>query len=105
MSSSNPLRLYQPSKRLLNMLNTAINYARKSTMYYRHGAILFGKGNRVLHGSCNCSGSTLYGYKVPSQHAEANCLRPLFNQCSQKQSCVSKWREKRQYFLCPFKEI
>lgn len=71
------MALVNLSKRLSNLLSMAIERATESKMDLRHGAILFGKGGDVLNGSCNCHGHKIYGYDVPSLHAEARCLQPL----------------------------
>jgi hypothetical protein len=52
--------------------------AQESKLALRHGAILFDQsGKQVLQTSCNGHGHKIFGYDVPSLHAEANCLRPI----------------------------
>jgi len=53
--------------------------AQKSELPLRHGALLFNNKKNILQTSCNCHGNKICGYDVPSLHAEANCLKPIYN--------------------------
>jgi len=71
------------SRRLLKLVNHAIDSAQNSELNIRHGAVLF-TGQNIMYSSCNCHGSKIWGYDVPSHHAEAGCLRPLVVKRSKK---------------------
>lgn len=75
------------SNRLTNIYRLAISNAKQSTMAVKHGAVLFGNGNRVYAQKSNCSGGKVISYDVPSIHAEANCLTYLY----QSKGSLSLW--------------
>ena len=79
--------LKAPTGRLLRMISVAKECGAQSEFNRgRHGAVLF-TGNQVVYKSCNDFGPKMWGYDVPSKHAEASCLRPLYNQfCKSRRS-------------------
>jgi len=91
------------SNSLSTLLESATYYASKSQMDFKHGAVLFGHGKKIYYGACNSNGNKLYGFDIPSQHAEANCLRLLNNRahCGR----TKNRREKYQCVLRGFKEV
>lgn len=67
------------STSLSKLVNIAIDTATESLLPMRHGAVLFASKKHILSASCNESGNRVCGFDVPSLHAEANCLRPIYN--------------------------
>jgi hypothetical protein len=67
------------SKKMTNILSLAIDAAENvdTGTPYRHGAVLFKNSNNILNVSNNCQGDSIYGYRVPACHAEANALHYL----------------------------
>lgn len=92
---------------LAKIVDVARACALNSIMSMRHGAVLFGQsGKRVMNTSQNSHGSKVCGYDVPAQHAEANCLQPIFHQNSARRRRfqtdiprASVYREKVSCFL------
>jgi hypothetical protein len=67
--------------RIRHMIGLAIDEALKSSVNLKHGAVLFGQGGqRVYHHARNDHGNRICGYRVPSIHAEANCLHWIYRQ-------------------------
>lgn len=65
------------SNNLCKIVDLAINNALKSSLSWRHGAVLFSK-KTVISTACNCLGNRICGYDVPSIHAEAQCLHNIY---------------------------
>lgn len=74
------------SSSLSVLVGRAIETAKQSKLKLRHGAILFASMNQVQYCSCNEVGHHVCGYDVPSLHAEAQCLRPIYNRTARRAS-------------------
>ena len=62
------------------LVKIATESANQSVLAMRHGAVLFNhSGRQVININCNSHGSKICGYDVPSIHAEANCLKSVYN--------------------------
>lgn len=94
---------------LTKLVNKAMECAHTSKLPLRHGAILFSQsGKHIYETSCNCYGNRICGYDVPSLHAEANCLKPIYNRAGRfgyryQAGRNKKCREKGSCFLRPSK--
>lgn len=79
------------SSRILRLVDQAKCVAEQSKMALRHGAVMFHQ-NSVITTSCNSTGDALCGYDVPSLHAEATCLKHIYNSrsCSFGSRCRQK---------------
>ena len=82
----------------------AMECAQKSELPLRHGAVLFSNKKVILQSSCNCYGNKICGYDVPSLHAEANCMKTIYNRsgrlgCRYQAGRAKKCREKWPYVL------
>lgn len=82
------------SSSLCKLVDLAINVAQNSRMPMRHGAVLFSSKNSVYQTCCNGIGERVCGFDVPSVHAEANCLKPLYNRIGRFGYGSAKWCEK-----------
>lgn len=81
------------SSRLMSFMTLARDEAKKSSLLHRHGAVLFGHSSKApITTSCNCSGHHVCGYDVPSQHAEAGCLKFLHG----RGNVLNGWSQHRQ---------
>lgn len=97
---------------LAKLVDKAVECAQKSQLAARHGAILFGQSGKQIHQvSCNDHGNKICGFDVPSLHAEANCLKPIYNRagrlgarCRYQASRAKRCREKGSWVLCSSKE-
>lgn len=67
------------SSSLCKLVNLAMNTAQDSCLSLRHGAVLFSSKKQVHCTSCNGIGDKICGFDVPSLHAEANCMKPIYN--------------------------
>lgn len=63
---------------LHHLVELAMWEAQQSSQPHRHGAVLYASMNDIRNTSHNCSGHRLCGYDVPNLHAEANCLKPVY---------------------------
>ncbi len=72
------------SANLARLIDTAKLSALNSELSLRHGAVLFSKKTVVHQVSCNSYGHKTCGFDVPSLHAEANCLKPLYNRLARE---------------------
>lgn len=70
------------SSSLSNLVSKAIETAQTSELDLRHGAVLFSSMKQVHHSCCNQLGDKICGFDVPNLHAEANCLKPIYNRVS-----------------------
>lgn len=70
------------SSSMARLVGLAMESAEDSTLQLRHGAVLFSSKNQICQTSCNQVGHRVCGYDVPSLHAEANCLKPIYNRAS-----------------------
>lgn len=59
---------------LHRLVDLARQQASKSTMRFRHGAVLFSDKKTVMTMGFNDIDTKVFGYDVPSCHAEASCL-------------------------------
>jgi tRNA(Arg) A34 adenosine deaminase TadA len=64
------------------IVNNAIETAKHSCLKIRHGAVLFGKLKDIVTSEFNDYGHCVCGFDVPSRHAEAKCLKPIYNKMS-----------------------
>lgn len=64
---------------LAKLVNLAMNTAQDSQLSLRHGAVLFSSKNQVRCTGCNGTGDKICGFDVPSLHAEANCMKHIYN--------------------------
>ena len=69
---------------LARLVEKAKESAGDSKLPLRHGAVLFTSKKSIHQISCNSHGHKACGYDVPSQHAEANCLKPLYNRVARE---------------------
>src|SRR6187401_3034944 len=86
------------------LVNLAMESAQESQLPLRHGAVLFSNKKQIVQTSCNCYGNKICGYDVPSLHAEANCLKPIYNRAGRlgqryQTGRTTKGREKGSYVL------
>lgn len=70
------------SSSLSNLVSAAIESARTSQLPLRHGAVLFSSKKQIHQCCCNEIGHRICGFDVPSLHAEANCMKPIYNRAS-----------------------
>ena len=99
------------SKRILKNLPSTLRFIRdeaqhcagKSTMLYRHGAVMFPRNTRkIISKSSNYSGSRVGKYDVPCIHAEGGCLL-YFTLKRNRQWCFKEGFEKKyptRYICC-----
>jgi hypothetical protein len=64
---------------LSNLVSAAVEIAQESKLPLRHGAVLFSTKKQIHQSCCNEAGHKICGYDVPSLHAEANCMKPIYN--------------------------
>jgi hypothetical protein len=75
---------------LSQLVDLATEAATHSTLPIRHGAVLFSSKNRIYQTCCNDVGHRVCGYDVPSLHAEALCLKPIYNHWARTHRCREK---------------
>jgi hypothetical protein len=82
------------SNAMSNLVLMARDAAMQSRLTLRHGAVLFSK-KHIHQACCNDLGSKVCGFDVPSLHAEANCLKPIYNRAG-RLGCLYSRRAPKQ---------
>lgn len=70
------------SSSLSKLVSVAIETAQTSKLPLRHGAVLFASKKQICQCCCNGVGNRICGFDVPSLHAEASCMKTIYNRAS-----------------------
>lgn len=75
------------SQALSKLVDLASETAGNSCFSMKHGAVLFSGLKQIHQTGFNQFGHRACGYDVPSLHAEACCLRPIYNRAGRLGQC------------------